>query len=98
MTINQSEVRNRIQESVCLFFDFIRAKCDELEERTVVKIENSKNLGELVSILDTTHSYMEDNCVAEKYDSERTKLDVKINEVRYTYICQKKKEYDDTIA
>lgn len=97
MSINQSEVRNRIQESVCLFFDYIRAKCDELEERTVAKIENSKNLAELVSILDTTHSYMEENCVAEKYDSERTKLDVKISEVRYTYICQRKKEYDDTI-
>ena len=97
MSINQSEVRNRIQESVCLFFDYIRAKWDELEERTVAKIENSKNLGELVSILDTTHSYMEDNCVAEKYDSERTKLDVKISEVRYTYVCQRKKEYDEII-
>jgi hypothetical protein len=97
MSINQSEVRNRIQESVCLFFDYIRAKCDELEERTVAKIENSKNLAELVSILDTTHSYMEDNCVAEKYDSERTKLDVKISEVRYTYVCQRKKDYDEII-
>jgi hypothetical protein len=98
MSIDQSEVRNRIQESVCLFFDFIRAKCDELEERTVAKIENSKNLTELVSILDSTHSYMEDNCVAEKYDSERTKLDVKISEVRYTYICQRKKDYDEIIT
>lgn len=61
MTINQTEVRNRIQESVTLFFDSLRAKCDELEEKTVAKIENSTNLNELVSILDETHNYMEEN-------------------------------------
>jgi len=61
MSINQSEVRNRIQESVIMFFDNIRAKCDELEEKTVAKIENSKNLNELVNILDETHGYMEKN-------------------------------------
>jgi len=61
MSINQTEVRNRIQESVTMFFDSIRAKCDELEEKTVAKIENSKNLNELVEVLEDTHSYMEKN-------------------------------------
>jgi len=61
MSINQTEVRNRIQESVTMFFDEIRTKCDELEEKTVAKIENSKNLNELVGILDETHGYMEKN-------------------------------------
>ena len=61
MSINQTEVRNRIQESVTVFFDSIRAKIDELEELTVAKIENSKNLNELVGILEETHSYMEEN-------------------------------------
>ena len=97
MSINQTEVRNRIQESVTMFFDEIRTKCDELEEKTVAKIENSKNLNELVSILDETHGYMEKNWVAEKYDSERIKLDVKVSDVRYTYVCQRKQHYDGII-
>lgn len=61
MSINQEEVRNSIQESITKFFDSIRTKCDELEEKAVAKIENSKNLNSLVSILDETHSYMEKN-------------------------------------
>jgi ribosomal protein S17E len=97
LSINQTEVRNRIQESVTLYFDGIRSKIDELEEKTVAKIENSKNLNELVGILEETHDYMEKNCVAEKYDSERTKLDVKVSEVRYTYVCQRKQHYDGVI-
>lgn len=98
MSINQTEVRNRIQESITQFFDGIRAKCDELEEKAVAKIENSKNLNELVNILDETHGYMEKNCVAEKYDSECTKLDVKVSETRYTYVCQRKQHYDEIIT
>lgn len=98
MSINQTEVRNRIQESITLFFDSLRAKCDELEEKTVTKIENSTNLNELVKILEDTHTYMEDNGVAEKYDSERTQLDVKVSEIRYTYVCQRKNHYDQVIG
>jgi ribosomal protein S17E len=98
MSIKQNEVRNRIQESVTLYFDSIRDKIDELEEKTVAKIENSKNLNDLVGILEETHGYMEQNCVAEKYDSERTKLDFKVSEVRYTYVSQRKQHYDETIS
>lgn len=61
MSIKQNEVRNRIQESVTLYFDSIRDKIDELEEKTVAKIENSKNLNDLVGILEETHNYMEQN-------------------------------------
>jgi ribosomal protein S17E len=61
LSINQHEVRNRIQESVTVFFDACRTKIDELEQLTVAKVENSKNLNELVGILDETHNYMEDN-------------------------------------
>jgi len=61
LSINQNEVRNRIQESVTHFFDSCRTKIDELEQLTVAKVENSKNLNELVGILDETHCYMEDN-------------------------------------
>ena len=98
MSINQAEVRNRIQESVTLFFDSLRAKCDELEEKTVAKIESSKNLNELVAVLDETHNYMEENMVAEKYDKERTQLDLKISEIRYTYVCQRKQHFDQIIG
>jgi hypothetical protein len=98
MSIDQNEVKHRIQDSVTMFFDAIRAKCDELEEKTVAKIETSNNLNELVSTLDGMHSYMEENSVAEKYDTERTKLDVKISEIRYTYVCQRKQNYDTTIS
>lgn len=98
MSIKQNEVRNRIQESVTLYFDSIRERIDELEEKTVAKIENSKNLNDLVGILEETHNYMEQNCVAEKYDSERTKLDFKVSEVRYTYVSQRKQHYDEIIG
>lgn len=98
MSINQAEVRNRIQETVTTFFDSLRAKCDDLELKTVAKIENSKNLNELVGILDETHNYMEENCVAEKYDSERTKLDSKVSEIRYTYVTQRQKHYNQIIG
>lgn len=97
MGIDQHEVRRRIQESVTDFFDAIRAKVDELEEKTVAKIETSNNLNELVNTLDGMHAYMEENGVAEKYDTERTRLDVKVSEIRYTYVCQRKKEFDQTI-
>lgn len=97
MSINQSEVKSRIQTSVTDFFDALRAKCDDLEEKTVAKIENSKNLNELYDVLKQTHDHMEENCVAERYDQERTRLDIKVSEVRYTYVCQRKQHYDETI-
>ena len=97
LSINQNEVRNRIQESVTLFFDTCRNKIDELEQLTVSKVENSKNLNELVGILDETHSHMEENNVAERYDSERAKLEVKVSDVRYTFVCQRKQHYDQII-
>lgn len=97
MSIDQNEVKTRIQDSVSQLFDSIRAKCDELEEKTVSKIETSTNLNELIRTLDGMHSYMDENEIAEKYDSERTRLDMKISEIRYTYVCQRKQAFDQTI-
>ncbi|CAI2362547.1 unnamed protein product [Moneuplotes crassus] len=96
-SLNPREVRNEIQGSITNFFDAIREKCDELEEKVVAKVENSKNLNRLFDILNDTHSYMDKNCVAEKFDSEATFLDSKISETRYTYVCQRKQHYDDVI-
>jgi len=98
ISIDQAEVRNRIQGSVTQFFDAIRTKCDQLEEKAVAKIENSTNLGELVRTLESMHAYMEENRVAEKYDTERTNLDVKVSDLRYTYVCQRKSKFDQTIS
>lgn len=96
-SLNPREVRNEIQGSITTFFDAIRDKCDELEEKVVAKVENSKNLNRLFSILNDTHHYMDHNCVAEKFDSEANQLENKISETRYTYICQRKQHYDDII-
>lgn len=97
-SIDQNEVRHRIQDSVTKFFDAIREKCDELEEKTVARIENSTNLNGLVETLEGMHQYMETNRVSEKYDTERTKLDIKVSEIRYTYVCHRKQKFDETIS
>lgn len=97
MSIDKEEAVRRIQESVTKFFDAIRNKCEELEQKTVAKIENSENLNDLIKTLEDMHQYMESNNVAEKYDSERTQLDMKVSEIRYTYVCQRKNHYDETI-
>lgn len=98
MAIDKDEVRARIQRSITQLFDSIRDKCDELEEKTVAKIETSQNLNELISTLNAMHEYLEETAATRKYDSEKTKLNVKVTEIRYTYVCQRKQAYDKIIA
>lgn len=86
MAIDKDEVRHRIQRSITQLFDTIRDKCDELEEKTVAKIETSQNLNELINTLNSMHEYLEQTAASRKYDTEKSKLNTKVTEIRYTYI------------
>lgn len=95
--IDQKLVRDRIQTSIIKFFNLFRHKIDELERKTVDSIHRSKNLDKLINSLESVQSYLEDEKVEEKYDTERNRIDNKIDAQRFTYVCQRKAEFDKVI-
>ena len=84
--INQMNIKEEMQAKVTKFFSLFREKVDEIERKVTFKIEGSSNLNSLITTIEEMHTYMSDNQVMDKYDREKSKLDEKINESRFTYL------------
>lgn len=93
--INTATITKKIQVSIGKFFDLFRHKIDELESKTVSKINQSSNLASLMDTVDTMGEYLETEKISEKYNSQRDRIKRKIDSNRYTYLCQRREEFDE---
>ena len=98
MAINKAEITGKIQRTIAEFFEIFRKKIDELESKAVSKINQSNCLTELIKNVDGMHEYINEKRIIEKYDSHKDQLKSKIKDLRYTYICRRRKEYDDIVT
>lgn len=98
MSINKTEITRKIQYTIAEFFEIFRKKIDDLENKAVAKINQSICLTELVKNVDGMHEYLNDKKIIEKYDLHKDQLKSKIKDLRYTYICQRRKEFDDVVS
>jgi len=87
-----------MQQETQDFFELIRNHVDHLERQVSKKIEESSNLGSLISSLENMHQYMEENSIAEKYDREEDTITDKIKENRFTYVCRRKDHFNKVIT
>lgn len=51
----------------------------------------------MIETLEYLHTYLEDEAVEEKYEAHKQRIETKINNQRYTYLCQRKEEFDNVI-
>lgn len=92
--INKTEIIKKISNSISDFFGLFRNKINELQIKAVSQINNSNNLTELMECVDSLHKYLDKERIIDKYDSHKEELTNKIDNLRYTFICQKREEFD----
>lgn len=96
--LNQTQIREKMQDQTQRFFELIRNHVDLLERQVSKKIEESSNLGSLITSLENMHQYMDENSIAEKYDREESTIKDKIKENRFTYVCRRKDHFNKVIT
>jgi len=80
------------------FFELFRRHVDHMEREVSKKIEESSNLGTLISSLDNMRNYMDENSISEKYNREESSIQSKIKENRFTYVCRRKDHFNKVIS
>ncbi len=95
--INSRQIWDEMQGKVTSFFNIIEDHVHGIENKVSRKIEDSTNLNSLIKSLEEMHAYMIAEGIQEKYDREKGRLDEKIGEHWFTYICRRKDHYNQVI-
>ena len=95
MKINKAEIFKRVKDTIADFFDLLRNRINELENKAVAKINQSSSLEILIKNVDDMKEYLSTENIIEKHDAIRDQIKSQIRDWRYAYICLRKESYDD---